>query len=698
MGWVLRLWANRTQPREGRPSQGELVECELTLQRWLGTVGRHEVESWAELARRFDELPQLLRGLPEIDQRYLRALGEPRVQDRFLSQTGRQSLQSHAVAAVGGGTKYREHLPDLYLALARRLLQVLNETRAGRQTVEDLVRCLDLRVPTVAELFAGAEPEAPPVATWYGFAGEDGALPGYLRRVADEGLDYRLRQAVDGIDSDSPWHDRLLLVLGPPRSGRTRSVLEALNRHEVARHLPFHDLIDIDLLGAYVPLARAGSILVLDAVDRRLRMRMRMRMGTGSSSWHTLLRSVSILLDAGVIVIMTMDAAVPDGAHGLRGPLPEDRAWLCRRPTVRIAAGLDDRESEWHGLDPGYRLGEASSARRDLLQLCGEHGRLERGDAAARAAVVAGLCDAALFAGAAVPVDRIHALAEPYWRASRPTQRLSRTVVEAELDALSVPPSAPDSTASVAVYEADGDAWQLSNLIAADLLPRHETHYEPDGDECFTAALRLLILTPADGHGSRRLALYWLARAAESGRRDAATLRRLLLAGGRRPEGVAAVANPELLDRMAKACHEGYLTRAGGGTGARRSAAAVPWPQLPATFRRANLEQARGIWVQLDRLGFSIERLEDQRGRGADELSGDERWAYAVLEHHRWVAERIGDGWRFGRRRSLRDRTHPDIRPWSDLSDHAVDLDLAVAEVVPHVLRTAGLALRRRAA
>ena len=41
--------------------------------------------------------------------------------------------------------------------------------------------------------------------------------------------------------------------------------------------------------------------------------------------------------------------------------------------------------------------------------------------------------------------------------------------------------------------------------------------------------------------------------------------------------------------------------------------------------------------------------------------------SWAKREHERWMTDRIGQGWRYGTDFSLRNKTHPLLRPWEDL-------------------------------
>jgi hypothetical protein len=50
--------------------------------------------------------------------------------------------------------------------------------------------------------------------------------------------------------------------------------------------------------------------------------------------------------------------------------------------------------------------------------------------------------------------------------------------------------------------------------------------------------------------------------------------------------------------------------------------------------------------------------------------------AWAKRKHNEWVKSRTESGWRFGQRVSLKDKTHPLLRPWDDLPATARQTDM----------------------
>ena len=57
------------------------------------------------------------------------------------------------------------------------------------------------------------------------------------------------------------------------------------------------------------------------------------------------------------------------------------------------------------------------------------------------------------------------------------------------------------------------------------------------------------------------------------------------------------------------------------------------------------------------------------------QLSSERIEILALLEHKRWITEKIQADWKFGRQRDEKKRIHPDIVPWDDLPETEKDKD-----------------------
>lgn len=153
-----------------------------------------------------------------------------------------------------------------------------------------------------------------------------------------------------------------------------------------------------------------------------------------------------------------------------------------------------------------------------------------------------------------------------------------------------------------------------------------------------------------------------------------------------------ALLRRDLVDQLARALHAHYLaTIANGGD------SAVPWEQLARRFQEDNRRQAEHIGTKLRR----IEAVLMPAGPGFTPFryrrddDGDEVLMLAELEHERWMAAKQADKVVWGPERT--ETTHPDIKPWSELTDRTRKKDVEFVEALPDILAGAGFQIVRMA-
>ncbi|HEY1735100.1 MAG TPA: RyR domain-containing protein, partial [Methylovirgula sp.] len=123
-------------------------------------------------------------------------------------------------------------------------------------------------------------------------------------------------------------------------------------------------------------------------------------------------------------------------------------------------------------------------------------------------------------------------------------------------------------------------------------------------------------------------------------------------------------------DRLAKHLHTSFRALSGEEQSANAS-----WTALAETYRRANRHAADHMAAKLWSLGLATERHSTESG-----LSIDAAWERSVekrlrdlehvarLEHRRWIADRVMEGWTFAKTRDDDRRHHPDLVPFEDIS------------------------------
>jgi hypothetical protein len=79
------------------------------------------------------------------------------------------------------------------------------------------------------------------------------------------------------------------------------------------------------------------------------------------------------------------------------------------------------------------------------------------------------------------------------------------------------------------------------------------------------------------------------------------------------------------------------------------------------------------------------------------EFSAAEIERMAELEHERWLAERLFEGWTYAPApKDPERRTHPDLIPYDQLADEVKELDRIVVRRLPQLFAASGYAIRRQ--
>jgi len=137
-----------------------------------------------------------------------------------------------------------------------------------------------------------------------------------------------------------------------------------------------------------------------------------------------------------------------------------------------------------------------------------------------------------------------------------------------------------------------------------------------------------------------------------------------------------------VVEAMAVATSEVYRRNHGGSD----------WADLSEFAKESNRAFARDVAVKMAVLGLSLVSGEDADTGFA--FQPDELVVLSRREHERWVHLHRLAGYRLGERDNLA-KTHPDIRPWSDLSATEREKDAELIEAIPEVLQAAGFGLSR---
>lgn len=143
------------------------------------------------------------------------------------------------------------------------------------------------------------------------------------------------------------------------------------------------------------------------------------------------------------------------------------------------------------------------------------------------------------------------------------------------------------------------------------------------------------------------------------------------------------------LDDLAKATHDYF--RAAESKQHRNPDDDVmqPWEALDDLLKDSNRDGAAHIAVKLRTIGCRVADI-DEPGEPVTEFAEEAVELMARMEHARWTAQYLLDGWRQGPERDDARRIHPWLIPWDDLPDEAREKNYYFVRIVPDVLRDNG--------
>lgn len=149
-------------------------------------------------------------------------------------------------------------------------------------------------------------------------------------------------------------------------------------------------------------------------------------------------------------------------------------------------------------------------------------------------------------------------------------------------------------------------------------------------------------------------------------------------------------------ETVARAIHEGYREDQAGRKPAGDPAMAE-WDALPSHLQESNRRQAEHIFAKLRAIGCTVHEVAD-REIELIAFTAEEIERMAEIEHDRWVAERLEDGWTPGAERDVLKKVSPYLVSWEELPEDAREWDREAVRRIPELLAAVGLEVRRRQA
>jgi hypothetical protein len=140
--------------------------------------------------------------------------------------------------------------------------------------------------------------------------------------------------------------------------------------------------------------------------------------------------------------------------------------------------------------------------------------------------------------------------------------------------------------------------------------------------------------------------------------------------------------DPKFVESLARAVHEKYRELNPG---------APPFDQLSPQLRASNLDQVMHISTRLRQVGCGLRKLPPGMQPHKFHFSDYQTERMAEWEHQRWCWEKWRQGYIFKPgEKDDENRTHPDLVPYSQLSEEKKELDRKPVREMPGLLADAG--------
>ena len=119
------------------------------------------------------------------------------------------------------------------------------------------------------------------------------------------------------------------------------------------------------------------------------------------------------------------------------------------------------------------------------------------------------------------------------------------------------------------------------------------------------------------------------------------------------------------------------------------------WDKLSDSLKNSNISQATFMTEELRKVGFGIQKLTNS-GIGIKTFSKKQIDMMARLEHGRFVAERISEGWKFGPEKDVEKKISPYLVEWDELTKEVQQYDIDAIENFPTLLAEAGFEIYKQ--
>lgn len=152
------------------------------------------------------------------------------------------------------------------------------------------------------------------------------------------------------------------------------------------------------------------------------------------------------------------------------------------------------------------------------------------------------------------------------------------------------------------------------------------------------------------------------------------------------------IPDPALRDRLGRRIHEIYRDNQFRERISKEESM-KKWDALLPYLKESNMQQADDMIYKLQRMGFAVKKAAD--GIKPVVFTPEEAERMAEMEHGRWNAERLLDGWVYGKVKDVKRKVSPCLVSWKDLPDSVREWDRQAVREIPGLLTGLGYEIYR---
>jgi len=161
-------------------------------------------------------------------------------------------------------------------------------------------------------------------------------------------------------------------------------------------------------------------------------------------------------------------------------------------------------------------------------------------------------------------------------------------------------------------------------------------------------------------------------------------------------QSAETILNKEEIEKLAPIVHEFYRKKRMDELNPKaedvnKYKVLMPWEKLDPSLQYSNLKQVAFYELILKRVGLAMRRVENPTLFDIkSNLNKSEYDFLANLEHARWNAERLLEGWRNGPQKDITKKLNPCIIAWEKLDDNTKKFDYDPVDNIPILLGKIG--------